>query len=266
MLSNFWIVIILFFIGFFHGLHSEHVQEILARHGRDDFYQQMSRVSLEEILDHLRMFCLILLPLVVLRLIFSEMIEFTFLPFIAFLLFAITNIYLFFFQKVSLHQHDHDHSHSHSHDHLGKSSVTQEKHDHAVQKEKGHDHNLPLEMDNPQETIDHHSHDHDHSHSHLHIHQEGKAPKHQHLHYPGIWSRILQLRNISMLFLLAAMIIVSPIVTGGIMVVMFLLGSYLSIYLLSLIYKAGGISLMERCISFSDFLSGVIGFCVLFFL
>jgi hypothetical protein len=122
-------------------------------------------------------------------------------------------------------------------------------------------------MDRPQEkAVDHHSHDHDHSHSHLHIHQSGKAPVHQHQHYPGIWSRILQLRNLSILFLLAATIIVLPIVTGGIMVGVFLLGSYLSLYLLSLIYIAGGISLMEKCISSSDLLSGAIAILVLFFL
>lgn len=266
MLSNFWIVIVLFFVGFFHGLHSDHVQEILARYDRDKFYLQMTRLSLEEIMDHLRLFCLVLLPLVLLRLIFPGMIEFTFLPFLAFLFFAIVNFYLFFFRKVSLHQHDHDHSHSHSHDHLDESPVCPESHDHADEEEKGHGHDLPLEMDRPQETIDHHSHDHDHSHSHLHIHHAGKAPKHQHQHYPGIWGRILQLRNLSILFLLAATIIVLPIVTGGMMVGVFLLGSYLSLYLLSLIYIAGGISLMERCISFSDLLSGTIAFLVLFFL
>lgn len=264
MPSNFWIIVVLFFIGFFHGLHSDHVEEILARYDKDNFYQRMSQISLKEILDHLRMFCIVLLPLVVLRLFFPEIAGFTSLPFIAFLAFAVANFYLFYFQKVSLHQHGHDHSHSHGHDHLDEPPVPPEKHDHSVQKEDGHAHPLPEAMDHPQEAIDHHSHGHDHSHSHLHVHHEGKTPKHLHRHYPAIWGRIFQLRNLSILFLLMATVIVFPIAMGGVMVAVFLLGTYLSIYLLSLIYKAGGISLMERCISFSDLLSGAIGISVLF--
>jgi hypothetical protein len=263
MFSVFWLAVVLFLIGFLHGLHSDHVEEILARYDREHFYLQMARISLEEILDHLRLFGIVLLPLVLLQLVIPGLKGLGYLIAIAFLCFAAANIYLFFFQKVSLHQHGHDHSHAHGHGHEDISPPAEE---HSHPDEDGHEHPLPGQMDRPEEEEDHHSHDHDHSHNHLHIHHEDKVSKHQHQHYPGILGRILELRNLSVLFLLAAVIIVFPLTAGGITVVFFLLGTYLSIYLLSLIYIAGGIRLMEKCISFSDLLSGAAALLVLFFI
>lgn len=261
MLSVFWIAVVLFLIGFLHGLHSDHVEEILARYERDDFYVQMARISLEEIMDHLRLFAIVLLPLVLLQLVIPGLKGFGYLTAIAFICFAAANFYQFFFRKVSLHQHDHDHSHVHGHDHDDTPPNTD---GHVHPKEDGHEHPLPGQMDRPEEEEDHHTHDHDHSHNHLHVHHEDKV--HQHQHYPGIWGRIMELRNLSVLFLLAAVIIVFPLTAGVITVAFFLLGTYLSIYLLSLIYIAGGIRLMEKCISFSDLLAGVLAFFVLFFI
>ncbi len=265
MLSVFWVAVVLFLIGFLHGLHSGHVEEILARYDPERFYLQMARISLEEILDHLRLFAIVLLPLVFLQLVVPGLKGVDYLTAIAFICFAAANFYQFLFRKVSLHQHDHDHSHAHGHGHV-EEEVSPQAEEHCHPDEDCHAHPLPGEMDRPEEEEDHHSHDHDHSHSHLHIHDENKDSKHQHQHYTGVLGRILELRNLSVLFLLAAVIIVFPLTAGVITVVFFLLGTYLSIYLLSLIYKAGGIRLMEKCISFSDLLSGTVALLVLFFI
>ena len=229
MPSAFWIFVILFLVGFLHGLHSDHVQEILAQYDRNVFYRRIARISLEAIMDHLRLFSPVLLGVVFLRLILKETSEYTFLPFIAFWGFAHANLYLFFFRKISLHQHDHDHSHEHGHDHDEPKLSTSLHPD-------GHDHPLPKDIDEPKEPEISHSHDHDHSHSHLHLHEEGDTSKHkQHRHSPKILERFFELRNLSALFLLATIVIIYPLSTGGIGVGVFLCGAYFSIYLLSII-------------------------------
>ena len=232
MLSVFWIAVVLFFIGFLHGLHSNHVEEILARYDRDHFYQQMAEISMSEIFDHLRLFSIVLIPLVLLQIFIPGVKGVTSLSFIAFLCFAAANFYMFFFRKVSLHQHDHDHSHAHGHGHV-EEKISPQVEEHRHPDEDGHEHSLPGQMDRPEEEEELHSHDHDHSHNHLHIHHEDKV--HQHQHYPGVLGRILELRNLSILFLLAAVIIVFPLTAGGITVAFFFLGTYLYIYMLSLI-------------------------------
>lgn len=259
MPSIFWILVVLLLIGFLHGLHSDHVQEILAQYDRNVFYREMAKISLEAIIDHMRLFLPVLLGAVFLRFVLSESSEYTVLIFIAFLGFAITNFYLFFFQKVSLHQHAHDHSHKHGHNHVhGKSESPASFH------ADGHDHPLPQELDRPREATGSHRHDHGHSHSHLHLHQAGDTSKHkEHRHSPEILDRFFELRNFSVLFLLAAIVIVFPLTTGVIGVGTFFCGAYFSIYLLSIIYMASGIRFMEKCISFSNLFSGIIALIAL---
>lgn len=250
MSSAFWIILFLFLIGFLHGLHCEHVQEILAYHTKEDLYRQMGQISFASIIDHLSLFLPILLPLMFLRFFLSELDDYSWVVYLAFMVFAAANFYLFFFRKLSLHQHDHSHLHEHGHVHT---------------EAEAHNHRLPLEMDNPPEQEDKHRHKHNHEHTHLHAHKEGEAPRHQHKHYPGIGQRILELRNIAVFILLTPIIFVFTPIVGGATVLAFLTGVYLSIYLLSLIYIAGGIVLMEKCISTSHLLSGAIGiaaFCL----
>ena len=258
MLPVFWTIVVLFLLGFMHGLHSSHVEEILARYSRDDFYRKIERISLESAVDHLRLFSLAFLPMIFIRVVLPGFDKQVIVLLVSLVVFVTVHLYLFFFRKVSLHQHDHPHVHSHGHDHNAPEP-------HIPSLHTDHNHSLSREVDDPPDVTASHRHDHRHHHSHLHVHRDNEDYEHQHKHYPKIMERLLELRNFSVLLLLAAFVISLSPGAGVAGMAVFLLGTYLSVYLLNIIYMAGGIRLMERCISFSDLLSGVVGLVVFYF-
>ncbi|MEW6381050.1 MAG: hypothetical protein AB1611_15780 [bacterium] len=257
MTGSFWVIQAIFFLGLFHGLRGDHIIDILNSRKAQDIYQRPSWVSLKVGLIHLGHALTFVVPLWLLRIKLSGLSCLSSRPALgsAFWALGLQSFYEFFWvPPKQLHQHEHPHEHEHGHLHSKPvKSAGREGGEHA-------DHfHVPRSIDKPGSTPLDHQHPHAHRHEHLHYHTPEEERSHHHQHYSsGQINRLAKLQNILSLLAVSMTALVFPLPGILISLAAFLVGLFLAVYFLGIVYRGKGIDLMSRIDRLSAFLLGAI--------
>lgn len=258
MTGSVYVIQAIFFLGLFHGLRGDHVIDILNSPKAEDIYQRPSWVSLKVGLIHLGYALALVVPLWVLRIKLSGLSCLSSRPALgtAFWALGLQSFYEFFWvPPKQLHQHEHPHEHEHGHLHpqpVKVESAEREGEEHA-------DHfHAPRNIDKPGAAALDHQHPHAHRHEHLHYHTPEAERNHHHQHHSGQINRLGQLQNILSLLAVSMTALVFPLTGIVISLAAFLIGLFLAVYFLEIVYRGKGINLMSRIDHLSSFLLAAI--------
>ncbi|MGA1874610.1 MAG: hypothetical protein ACMUIA_03275 [bacterium] len=249
-----WVIGTIFFLGFFHGLQGDHLLEILNSPKARQIYDRPSWFSFKLGLIHMGYLSGLIVPLILLKAKVFSLSSFpsTSILGLSFCGLGLYNAYQFFrLPPPLLHQHYHPHQHQHEHLHQiqARAGDHQEPHSHV--------HHFPQDIDKPLQVPSEHAHDHLHEHEHLHIHTPSEKREHSHQHCPGFSESLKRPRNILLLLTLSLTSLAFSPRAAMLSLMAFLVGLFLSLYLLGILFRGKGIKLMEKLVYLSHFLLGL---------
>jgi len=269
MADSFWVIQAIFLLGFFHGIRGDHVIDVLNSREAEDIYDRPSWISFKLGLMHLGYALCFILPVWLLRIEIPGLLHLSSQPALGsiFLTLGLYSLYEFFWvPPKQLHQHDHHHEHEHGHLHHQKpDEVEHDEHDKPDSAGRGgHVSHVHQDIDRPEPVaIEHpvaleHKHPHDHQHEHLHFHDPDAERTHCHQHHPGMIKRLGTLHNLLSLLAVSMAALIFPLPGILFSLAVFLIGLFMAIYLLCIVYRGMGINLMGRIDHLATFLLGVI--------